>query len=110
MGLLQTIAWKTRRWNLQINILDIYLHDSERCWGFNLIQIRNNYVCSCLLAFEFRFPNGADIKRFTIDNFDILFLGAPSRAWMDNLDDARTYGHKSTRAQNILYKFLHFVF
>ena len=110
MGLLRKIAWKTRKWNLQINLLDLFLHDGDGCWGFNLLEVRNNYIVSCLLAFECRFPNGANIKRFTIDNFDILFLGTPSRNWMDNLTEAELWGYKRTTREAILYKILHFIF
>ena len=32
MGLLQKIAWRTRRWNIKFNLLDIFLHDGDGCW------------------------------------------------------------------------------
>jgi len=110
MGLLQKVSWKTRKWNLQINLLDIYLHDGDGCWGFNLLQIRKNYIVSCLLAFECRLPNGTNVKRFTVDNFDILFLGKPSRTWMENMNESELWGYKKTKSETILYKILHFIF
>jgi len=110
MGLLQKIAWNTRKWNLQINILDVYLHDGDACWGFNLLQIRNNYICYCLLALEFRLPNGGNVKQFTIDNFDILFLGTFSRTWIEKINDERLWGHESSIIERIIYKVLSFLF
>jgi len=74
MKLLQKIAWRTRRWNLKINFFDLFLHDGDGCWGFTLLEVVNNFETRSLLAIEFRLPNGANVKQFTIDNWDILFI------------------------------------
>lgn len=72
--LLQKIAWKTRRFNTKISLLNLYLHDNQATWGFNLLSLNLNFKTYSLLRFEFRLPNGANVRRFTIDNWDILFL------------------------------------
>ena len=36
MGLLQKISWRTRKWNLKINLLDVFIHDGDGCWGITI--------------------------------------------------------------------------
>jgi len=110
MGLLQKISWKTRRWNFKINLLDIFLHDGNGCWGFTLLEIVKDYNSYSLLAFEFRLPNGADIKKFKVDNFDILFIGGPLKDWEMKLDDRILWGHKPTILQRIGLKIVRYIF
>ena len=74
MGLLQKIAWRTRRWNIKFNLLDIFLHDGDGCWGFTFFEIVKDFRPYSLLSIEFRLPNGGNVKEFTIDNWDFLFL------------------------------------
>jgi hypothetical protein len=85
--LLQKIAWKTRRWNLKVNLLDIYLHDGDGCWGFTLLEVVKDFRPYSLLSIEFRLPNGAEVKRFTIDNWDFLFLSTPIWKWVSDTDE-----------------------
>ena len=85
--LLQKIAWKTRRWNLKVNLLDIYLHDGDGCWGFTLLEVVKDFRPYSLLSIEFRLPNGAEVKSFTIDNWDFLFLSTPIWKWVSNTDE-----------------------
>jgi hypothetical protein len=101
MGLLQKIAWKTRRWNFKINFLDIYLHDGDHCWGFTFFEIVKDFRPYSLLSIEFRLPNGANVKEFTVDNWDFLFLSTPLFDWTSNLDEAILWGHKPTGLQKI---------
>jgi hypothetical protein len=85
--LLQKIAWKTRKWNLKVNLLDIYLHDGDGCWGFTLLEVVKDFRPYSLLSIEFRLPNGAEFKRLTIDNWDFLFLSAPIWKWVDDTSE-----------------------
>lgn len=110
MGLLQKIAWKTRRWNFKINLLDIFLHDGYGCWGFTFFKVVKDYKSYALLAFEFRLPNGADIKKFKVDNFDILFIGNPSKEWKMDLEDSILWGYKPTILQRIGLKIVGYIF
>ena len=41
MGLLEKIAWRTRKWNLKINILDIFIHDGDGLLGFYIFRSRS---------------------------------------------------------------------
>ena len=104
--LLQKIAWKTRRWNLKINLLDIYLHDGDGCWGFSLLNVVKDFRTYSLLSIEFRLPNGAEVKRFTVDNWDILFLSTPLWDWISNLEERKLWGSTLTRWEKFWLNFL----
>ena len=97
---------KNHDWNLQISILDIYLHDGDGCWGFNLLQIRKDYICYCLLALEFNFPD----NKFKLVNLDFLFLGAPLRSWAANLEESMLWDYEPTRLEKICYKLITSIF
>lgn len=102
MGLLQKIAWKTRRWNLKINLLEIYLHDGDECWGFSFCEVIKDYRPYSLLAIEFRLPNGGNVKEFTIDNWDFLFLSTPLFDWLSDLEEGILWGHKPTKFEKLV--------
>ena len=102
--LLQKIAWKTRRWNLKFNILDIYLHDGDGCWGFSLFEVVNDYTPYAFLSIEFRLPNGGNIKEFTIDNWDFLWLSTPVYSWVKGLEESVMWGYEPTKFEKIKYK------
>lgn len=87
MGLLEKISWRTRKWNLKINLLDIFLHDGDGCWGFTFLEIVHNFESRSLLSFEFRLPNGGSIKQFSIDNWDFLFIRRFLYNYWEKLDD-----------------------
>ena len=101
MGLLQKIAWRTRKWNVKINLLDIFLHDGDHCWGFTFFEIVKDFRPYSLLSIEFRLPNGADIKYFSIDNWDFLFLSTPLYDWSSSLEEDILWGAKPSRIQRI---------
>jgi len=109
-NVLHKIAWKTRRWNLRINLLNIYLHDGDECWGFSICEVVNQYRSYSLLSFEFRLPNRTTVRRFTVDSFDILFIATPLRKWAIDLDDAIMWGRVPTTFQRVLLKIVEKVF
>lgn len=104
MGLLQKIAWRTRRWNIKFNLLDIFLHDGDHCWGFSFCEVIKDHRPYSLLAIEFRLPNGGNVKRFTIDNWDFFFISTPLYDRVSNLGESILWGHKPTRFEKILIK------
>ena len=104
MGLLQKISWRTRRWNLKFNILDLYLHDGDQCWGFSFCEVIKDHRPYSLLAFEFRLPNGADRKVLQITNWDFLFISTPLFDKTSDLSENIMWGHKPTGWERFLIK------
>jgi hypothetical protein len=89
--LLEKISWKTRKWNLKIQFFTLYLHDSDGCWGFELLSISNNFIKRSLLRLEFRLPNKTTVKVFHIDSWDILFMSYYLWRRLDNLEDRQMW-------------------
>ena len=89
--LLQKISWRTRKWNLELKLLCISLHDGSACWGFSLFTINKGYKKYSLISFEFRLPNGADRKYFDITDWDILFLHNYLWKQYDDLSDNKLW-------------------
>ena len=106
MKLLKKISWKTRKWNIKINILDIFLHDGQSSWGFTLLELVYNYHSYSFLAIEFRLPNGADIKKFTIDHFDFLYMRLPLWRYWSDLDDSKMWGGKLSKFEITAHKII----
>lgn len=104
--ILQKIAWKTRKWNFKIQLLNIYIHDGDSDWGFDLLTITKNYSPHSLLSFVFRLPNGADVKRFTIDEFDLFFLRVPLWKVYDKLSESKLWAGNLTKLQEFKLKVL----
>jgi len=72
--LLERISWLTRKINFEIELLNLLLHNGNDSWGFRLFTLNINYRKYSLLAFKFRLPNKTNIRQFTIDDWDILFV------------------------------------
>lgn len=89
--LLQKIAWKTSRWNCKVNLLDMYLHDGDGCWGFTLLEVVKDYRPYSLLSIEFRLPNGTNRKVLSITNWDFLFLSTPCWNWVSNIQERKMW-------------------
>ena len=106
MGLLEKISWKTRRWNLKVNLFDLYLHDGDGCWGFSLFRVSHNFNTYCLFEFVFRLPNGADRKVFQVTDWDFLFLVGPLYNWYLDVDEDIMWGRKLNGLEKISYKVL----
>jgi hypothetical protein len=103
MGLLEKISWQTRKWNLKFNLLDVYIHDGDQCWGFSFCEVIKDYVPYSLLAIEFRLPNGTERTKIQWTNWDILFLSTPIYDWVGDLEESMLWGYKPTRIQRILF-------
>ena len=72
--LLERISWLTRKWQYKFELFNLLLHSDHGSWGFRLFTLNFNHREHSLLAFEFRLPNKTNVKQFTIDDWDILFL------------------------------------
>jgi len=94
---LEKISWKTRRWNFKFHLLNLYLHDGDESWGFNFFTFNVNFRFYSLLSFEFRLPNKTSVKRFTIDEWDFLFLYYPLWNRYDDFSERKLWGSNLTR-------------
>ena len=102
--LLEKISWKTRNINLKFHLLNLYLHDHEGTWGFELFAFTNNFMRSSLLAIEFRLPNKTHIQKFTVDSWDICYLHRPLWNRWETLDDRLTWHGSLNKWQMLQYK------
>ena len=103
--LLQKIEWKTHRWNLKFNLLDLYLHDGDHCWGFSFCEVIKNHTTYSLISIEFRLPNGAERRVVQVTNWDLFYISTPFWKWFDNESDRVLWGgSKPTGIQGLLYK------
>lgn len=93
MGLLQKIAWKTRRWNLTVSVLDLALHDNDGSWGIKILDFNYKFRSHSLFCIDFRLPNGGDIKKLTVDHFDFLYLRQPLWKLYDDLSDRKMWSN-----------------
>jgi len=94
--ILQTISWKTLRINLKLSLFNLLLHDQSQTWGFDLLNVRISFKTYSLLRFEFRLPNGTDIRSFSVDSWDILFVHTYLLNEFLDLSDGETWGMKYT--------------
>jgi len=101
MGLLQKIAWKTRRWDLSVTILDISLHDEQGSWGINLLDFKYNLRSHSLFCIDFRLPNGGDVKELTVDHFDFLYLRTLLWNAYDDLSDRKLWNSNLSTIESI---------
>jgi hypothetical protein len=100
---LEKISWATRKWNYEFELFGLQLSDRP---GFNLFTICINHEDHSLLSFKFRLPNKANIKNFTIDDWDILF--ARNYLWnqFDDLSDSKTWGAELSKWNKAKLHFL----
>jgi hypothetical protein len=75
----------------------VYLHDDCGSWGVDIFTITNHYIASSLFSITWRLPNGTDVRKFTIDDFDFLFLRRPLWKSYDRLSDSKLWGMELTR-------------
>lgn len=94
MGFLEKISWKTRRWNYSFQLLYIGLHDQDESWGFSFFNIIADRKVYSLLRFEFRLPNMTNVRVFSIDAWDFLFLYNYIFRSYDDLSDRELWGSK----------------
>ncbi|MDB9847660.1 hypothetical protein OAC50_00575 [bacterium] len=108
--ILKRISWLTRRWNLSVNILSLYLHDNNNSWGFKLFEVKHNFYSYTLLGLDFRLPNGAEVKYLVVDHFDIFFLNRPLNKWAMKYDDDKMWGRVYTNIDELKYKIITTIF
>jgi len=99
--LLERISWLTRRWNFSFHLFDLYLHDHNETWGFNLFEIRANFKNYSLLRLECRFPNKTTVRRFVIDSWDILFISQFLWKHYQDLDDRQMWSRNLSAWEKI---------
>jgi len=112
MKLLQKIEWKTRKWHLEFNLLNISFPNEFRLWGFDLIHLKyrnNNYS---FLSMHCYLPNVSGTNKIKLHQFDFLFLRNYLYNIYDNLNDVKFWiGSKELKGiQKFKYKVLHFLF
>jgi hypothetical protein len=94
--ILQTISWKTLKINFKLSLFNLILHNDNETWGFDLLNVRISFQTYSLLRFEFRLPNGTNIRSFSVDDWDILFLYTYLLKEFNQLSDSETWGIKHT--------------
>jgi hypothetical protein len=92
--ILEKIAWLTRRWNIRFSLFDVYLHDEHSSWGIEIATFLIDNRPHSLLSIIFRLPNKTNVKRFTLDEWDFLFLYYPLWKRCDYLNDRKIWGGK----------------
>ncbi len=97
MGILQKISWNTRKWNLKFNLLEVYLHDGDACWGFSFCEVIKDHRPYSLLAIEFRLPNGAEITKIHWTNWDLFYISTPLYDWVLDTKENMLWGYKPGR-------------
>jgi len=107
--LLEKISWETRRWNVTFHFLDLYLHDQDGTWGFNLASFKINFHIYCLLSFEFRLPNKTHVKKFVVDHWDFFYLRHFLWNHLEYLEDKKTWVGLG-KIENFQYKLLEKIF
>lgn len=108
--ILQTISWKTLKINFKLSLFNLILHDNNETWGFDLLNINNSWKTYSLLRFEFRLPNGTNIRGFSVDDWDILFLHTHLLKEFNRLDDGETWGIKYTGWDKLKLRLLSKIF
>jgi hypothetical protein len=103
--ILEKISWSTRRWNVKFQLFNIYLHDGDSTWGFNVGSLLVDYHLYCLLSFEFRLPNKTNVKKFVVDHWDFLYLRHPLWNGFIELEEKRIWVGL-TRFETAKYKIL----
>jgi hypothetical protein len=108
--ILEKISWRTRRWNIKFHLLNLYFHDGDESWGFNFFTFCANFKFYSLLSFEFRLPNKTTVKRFTVDDWDFLFLYNPLWNRCDDLSERKLWGSRLTRWEQFQLSVLDTIF
>lgn len=104
-NLLEKISWKTRRWNFKFQLLNLYLHDGDSTWGFNLASFVVNYHLYSLLSLEFRLPNKTNVNRFVVDHWDFFYLRSLLWNILEDLEERKMWVGL-TKIEKIKYKFI----
>ncbi len=91
--LLEKIAWKTRRWNIEFTLFRL-MHKSNII-EIDLCSFSVNFGDYSLLSIHFRLPNKTNVRRFVIDRWDIFFVYTfLNKRWAE-LDDRALWNKNS---------------
>lgn len=71
---LEKVSWKLHRKNFRLVVFSAGYHGGTSSGHFILLGIVDHYKESSLLAWSFRLPNKTNVKRFTTDAWDFLYL------------------------------------
>lgn len=104
--ILEKISWKTRRWNIKFDFLEIFLHDGNEIWGFTFFTFIIHYTPYSLFAFEFRLPNKTNIKNFNIVSWDLFFLRQFLYQRYETLSDIKLWSKLNYRWEKIQHHLL----
>lgn len=92
---LEKISWKTRKWNILIQLCNIYINDNYHGWGVNIIKINYKLRSYSLFELRFRLPNKTSNPNFKVDDLDFLFLRTPLYKRWEKLDDKWTWSKRT---------------
>jgi hypothetical protein len=82
------------------------LHDEFGSWGFEFFTIQYDFKAYSALALLIRLPNKTTVQKFTIDDWDFLFLERPLFKLWERLDDIDTWERDLTKLEKFTLKVL----
>jgi len=91
--LLEKIAWKTRKWNIEFTLFRL-MHYSNVI-EIDLCSFTINFEKYSILSIHFRLPNKSNVRRFVIDRWDILFIYTFLMKRWSELDDRALWNRSS---------------
>jgi hypothetical protein len=108
--LLERISWATRKWRCEFKLFNLLLHDQHGSWGFKLFTFNITIKEYSLLAFNCRLPNKTNVRQFTVDDWDVLFLHNYLWGEYDDLSDSKLWGVKLSKWEGVKLHFLNKLF
>jgi len=105
-SLLERVSRLTCKWNFKFRLFDLYLHDEFGSWGFEFFTIQYDFKAYSALALLIRLPNKTTVQKFTIDDWDFLFLERPLFKLWERLDDIDTWERDLTKLEKFTLKVL----
>lgn len=105
-SILEKISWYTRKWNFKFRLFDLCLRDEFGSWGFEFFTIQYNFTAYSALAIMVRLPNKTSIPKFTIDDWDFLFLERLLYKRWERLHDADIWNAKLNKFDKLTLKIL----
>lgn len=105
-NILQKIEWKARKWNLKFNLLSIYIHDGDGCWGITIGEVIKDFRPYSLFSFEFRLPNGAERTQLQITNWDLFYISTPMYDWLSKIEEDILWGYEPSRIAKIKHNLI----
>ena len=103
---LEKISWATRKWNYEFELFNLLLHDDHGTWGFKLFTFNTTFKEYSLLALQCRLPDKTNVRQFTIDDWDILFISYFLWKHYDDLHESELWGSKLSKWSKAKLHFL----